>query len=169
MQNMQIGVLSDTHNNIGNLVRALRIFEEEGIRTLIHCGDMANETTAQQLDGFEVVYVNGNVDHSVEAVNDVILGLGPRNFAGAVFAGKLNGVAIAATHGHRPDKLRELVRARRYNYVFHGHTHRRRDEVVGETRVINPGALGGARHEPRSVCVVDLDAATVRFIDVADW
>ena len=67
------------------------------------------------------------------------------------------------------EKLDKLIRSRRYKYVFHGHTHRQRDEKIGKTRVINPGALGGARYEPRTVCIVDLDKDDVRFIPVSNW
>lgn len=135
---------------------------------LIHCGDMCNVATAQQMAGFDVVYVNGNMDDSAAAVNDTILQLNPRNTAGITYSDKVGGVRIAATHGHLRDKLEGLI-GRRHAFVFHGHTHRRRDELVGKTRVVNPGALGGVRYEPRSVCLVDLDTEAVRFIDVADW
>ena len=49
-------------------------------------------------------------------------------------------------------------------YIFHGHTHRRRDEVVHGTRIINPGALGGMSREHYSFCIVDLGLEDVEFI-----
>ena len=76
---MRIGVLSDTHNNIGNLLKALRFFRDEGIEKLIHCGDMVNVTTAKQMSGFDVIYVNGNMDDSAAAVNDALWFLNPNN------------------------------------------------------------------------------------------
>jgi hypothetical protein len=120
---MKLGVLSDTHNNIGNLLKALRLFREEGIVQLLHCGDMADMLTARQLLDFDVIYVNGNMDSSAEAVNHVVWTLNPNNETpGDVYEGELNGVKIAATHGHLTKKLDKLIRSRRYNYVFHGHT-----------------------------------------------
>jgi len=50
--------------------------------------------------------------------------------------------------------------------VIHGHSHLHRDERLGATRVINPGALGGLRREPRSVAVLDVAADLLRFIPV---
>jgi hypothetical protein len=166
---MRIGVLSDTHNNIGNLLKALRLFKDEGITTLVHCGDMANVTTAKQMAGFDVIYVNGNMDDSAAAVNDALWMLNPNNETpGALFSGKLGGVKIGVTHGHLPGKLEQLIHSR-HVFVFTGHTHRRRDEIVGKTRVINPGALGGARYGARTVCIVDLDSRDVRFMEVSDY
>jgi putative phosphoesterase len=166
---MRIGVLSDTHNNIGNLLKALRLFKDEGITTLVHCGDMANVTTARQMSGFDIIYVNGNMDDSAAAVNDTLWTLNPNNETpGALFSGKLGDVKIGVTHGHLPGKLDKLIRSR-HAFVFTGHTHRQRDEIVGKTRVINPGALGGARYGARTVCIVDLDSRDVRFKEVSDW
>ncbi|MDX1413796.1 MAG: YfcE family phosphodiesterase [Candidatus Promineifilaceae bacterium] len=167
---MRIGVLSDTHNHIGNLLKALRFFREEGIEKLIHCGDMVNVTTAKQMAGFDVIYVNGNMDDSAAAVNDALWFLNPDNeTAGDIFTGKIDGVSIAATHGHVPGKLDQLIRSGRYDYIFCGHTHRRRDERIKKTRVINPGALGGARYEPRTVCVIDLQSHEVNTVKISNW
>ena len=167
---MRIGILSDTHNNVSNLLAALRIFREEGVSQLIHCGDMANVFTASQISGFDVIYVNGNSDESAAAINHTVWTLNPRNETpGLVYSGKLDGVGIAATHGHMPQRMDKLLKTRSIAYVFHGHTHRQRDELIGKTRVINPGALGGARHEPRTVCVLDLATGDNRFITVANW
>jgi putative phosphoesterase len=167
---MLIGVLSDTHNNIGNLLKALRIFRERHITTLVHCGDMCNVTTAQQMVDFNVIYVNGNMDNSAAAVNDALWFSNPNSETpGAFFSGTVEGVKIGVTHGHMPSKLDKLIRYDGHAFVFTGHTHRQRDEMVGKTRVINPGALGGARYGPRTVCIVDLTSQEVEFIEVSDF
>jgi putative phosphoesterase len=167
---MRIGILSDTHNNIGNLLKALRLFREENITTLVHCGDMCNVTTAQQMTGFDVIYVNGNMDSSAEAVNDALWFANPNSeIPGAYFSGKVGGVKIGVTHGHLPGRLDKLIKRGGHAFVFTGHTHRQRDEQIGKTRVINPGALGGARYGPRTVCIVDLDTPNIRFVEVSDF
>jgi putative phosphoesterase len=167
---MKIGVLSDTHNNIPNLLKALSVFKDEGITQLLHCGDMADMLTARQMGGFDVIYVNGNSDRTAEAVSHTVWTLNPQNeIPGDVFTGEFDGVKIGATHGHLAGKLKKLIKSRSIKYVFHGHTHRKRDEMIGVTRVINPGALGGARYEPRTVCIVDFAKSEVRFLPVSNW
>ncbi|MCA9948366.1 MAG: metallophosphoesterase family protein [Anaerolineales bacterium] len=167
---MRIGVLSDTHNNIGNLRKALQIFREKGITTLVHCGDMANIATAQQMAGFNVIYVSGNTDSPPEAVKDAVWLLDPNhNEIGNVYSGELDGVKIAATHGHLTHELDKLIKTNKYAFVFHGHTHRKRNETIKQTRVINPGALGGARYEPRSIAIVDLVEGHVKFLHVTNY
>ncbi len=167
---MRIGVLSDTHNNVLNLRKALQLFHDAGIQQLIHCGDMTSVATAQHMAGFDVIYVSGNVDEGDDAVRDAVWMLNPAgNETAASFSGKLDGVGFGVTHGHLPRELDRLIRARRNRFVFHGHTHRGRDERIGKTRVVNPGALGGARYEPRTVAIVDLAADDVQFVQVSDW
>jgi predicted phosphodiesterase len=35
--------------------------------------------------------------------------------------------------------MRSAQQGQRYDYLLHGHTHVRRDERAGRTRIINPG------------------------------
>ena len=97
------------------------------------------------------------------------MALNPENFAGVVFTGEIAGMRIAATHGHLADILDDLIDAGPYDYVFHGHTHRMRDEMISSVRVINPGALGGTRYEPRSICILDLVTGEVEFVEIAGF
>jgi predicted phosphodiesterase len=89
------------------------------------------------------------------------------NYVGMVYTGRIDGVRIAATHGHLPGMLEELTRSGEYDYVFKGHSHQHKDERIGFTRLINPGALGGLHHEPRQVCLLDLESGKAEFIEIA--
>jgi len=165
---MKIGILSDTHNNHNNLRRALDVFRREEATTLIHCGDMTSPETAALLSGFTVKHVTGNMASAPGALRRALLTLNPDNQSGISYSGQINGVWVAATHGHLSDKIDQFIQDGRYAYVFHGHTHRRRDELVGGIRFVNPGALGGVWHEERSICLVDLEKGEVRFVQIAE-
>ena len=166
---MKLGILSDTHNHLGNLKRALDMLRAAHIKTIIHCGDISTPQTAVYMAGFHVIYTYGNTDMGMPAIRQQLQLLNPDNVADFNFSGVLDGVPVAATHSHLPGIVQELVQSQQYAYVFHGHTHRRRDEMVGKTRIINPGALGGTRHEHRSICIVDLSTGSVQFEKIADW
>ena len=60
-----------------------------------------------------------------------------------VYYGEIGGVPLAVTHSHIDGKVMELVQLKRYEWIFHGHTHRKRDEIIKGVRIVNPGALGG--------------------------
>jgi len=165
---VKIGLLSDTHDHTGNLVRALKIFRDQEVKTLIHCGDMTSPRLADHLKGFDVVYLTGNMDPDPGGMGRKLKNLNPKNIAKLTYTGSYDGVPVAATHGHLIEELDRLIQSQRYRYVFHGHTHRRRDEAIGDTRVINPGALGGVRYEFRSVCILDLQLGEVSVVKVAE-
>lgn len=164
---MKLGILSDTHNHTQNLKSAISLFRSRGISTLIHCGDMTSPNTAELLTGFRVIAVTGNMDMNTGRLEGTLKKLNQENSLEATFTGEIEGVSIAATHSHRGN-VPELAANGRYTYIFHGHTHRRKQKQVGTTWVINPGALGGTRHESRSVCIVNIITNDVEFIQIAD-
>ncbi len=163
---MKIGILADTHNNIKNLRAALGLFESESIDTLIHCGDLTSVEIARAMEGFRVICVLGNGDIDSGEIRAAILSQRPENYVGLVYAGRIGDVRIAATHGHLPGRVEELVYSGEYDYVFKGHSHQHEDERFGFTRLINPGALGGLHRDDRQVCVLDLETSQAKFLKI---
>jgi putative phosphoesterase len=163
---MRIGILSDTHNNLPNLEAALLFFEQEGISTVFHCGDFTGIEVAKRMAPFHVLCVLGNGDYASGEIRAEIIRQNAENYAGMVYTGQIGDVRIAATHGHIPGKLEELVHAGRYDYVFKGHSHQHKDERYGITRLINPGALGGLNREDRRVCLLDLASGKADFVKI---
>lgn len=163
---MKIGVMSDTHDNLSNLIFVLNTYREHDIETVIHCGDLTSLEMVSHFEGFRVIYTMGNMDVTTGAVKKRLEKMREDNFAGMVFTGRLGGVLVAATHSHINGKVMELIREGRYQWIFHGHTHEKRDEKIQGVRIINPGALGGLGREPRTFCIVDLDSEEVKFLRV---
>ncbi len=162
---MKIGLLSDTHNQASHTRRALDLLRERGAERLIHCGDITTPEIVGLFEGWPVAFVFGNMDHDAVALSRAVEKL-DRATIGYQFTDEVDGRRIAVCHGHDAHLLKAMTHAGLYDYVFHGHTHKRRHERIGETSVINPGALGGLRRQSRSVCVVDLATGRVDFIDL---
>jgi predicted phosphodiesterase len=70
---------------------------------------------------------------------------------------------ILVFHGHEPGFARALG-TQGADYVLHGHTHVTRDERIGKTRIINPGAL--CRAAKKTVATLDLAADVLTFHDL---
>jgi putative phosphoesterase len=160
---MKIGVLSDTHDKLTNLIYVLEFFRERGIETIIHCGDLTGLDMVSHFEGFRVIYTIGNMDYMTGAIKKRLGKMRADNFAGTVFNGKIDGVPLAVTHSHIEGMMESLLQDGNIKWLFHGHTHEKRDEVIRGVRVVNPGALGGLGNEPRSFCIVDLDQENVEF------
>ncbi len=163
---MKIGVLSDTHDNLSNLIFVLDSCRQQGIDTLIHCGDLTGLDMVSHLKGFRVIFTMGNMDTVTGTIKNRLEKMRDNNFAGPVFRGSLDGVPVAAVHSHVDGAVMALVREKHYKWIFHGHSHQRRDEVLQGVRIVNPGALGGLRKESYSFCMVDLETDEVEFIKV---
>ncbi len=163
---MKIGVMSDTHDNLSNMTFVLNTYRERKIETIVHCGDLTSLNMISHLEGFRVIYTIGNMDFATGAIKKRLEKMREDNFVGEVFTGKIGGVPVAVTHSHINGKVIGLVGEGRFKWLFHGHTHEKRDEVVRGVRIVNPGALGGLGREPRTFCVVDLVNEKVEFIKV---
>jgi putative phosphoesterase len=162
---MKIGVLSDTHNHLENTVRALGIFRQYGVERLIHCGDITTPAVIETFAGWQVDFVLGNMDRNLSDLKLAVKAFGLGSIGPACTA-EIGGKRLVACHGDNARALYEFIHCGLYDYVFHGHTHSRRHETIGQTQVINPGALGGTARETRSVCVVDCETGEVIFVEL---
>jgi len=162
---MRIGVISDTHDDIRALKQVVGILKAEEINVLLHCGDLCTPAVIEILSSFDIWIARGNMDRHAELEPTARELIGASRFADRHRL-TLDGRSVALVHGHREDELRRLINAGEHAYVFHGHTHRKRDQRVGPTRVINPGALGGMRWQPRTFCIIDLTSDELTFFRI---
>lgn len=163
---MKIGIISDTHNETARTQAALAVFRARGVTRLIHCGDVTVPTMIQLFEGWDSVFVYGNIDREKVALAQAVASTAGPHYIGMAYEEALNGLQLGVCHGHDEELLEAMVTSGVYGLVLHGHTHRRRDQQIGDTRVICPGALGGRFPERRSVCVFDLATQVAEFIHV---
>jgi hypothetical protein len=154
---MKIGLISDTHNNIENLQKALAIIKDVQIDLLVHCGDVTSIETVQWLSEYPIILTFGNGDFINGEIKSTLIGFNAENIADYSFQGIIGGKQIGVTHGHIPELLNKMVQSQALDYIFTGHSHRRRDEYIGKTRIINPGSLGGMFYQSRSIAILDLE------------
>ncbi|WP_207586219.1 YfcE family phosphodiesterase [Halomontanus rarus] len=162
---MQIGILSDTHDNVEAVERATAIFEEEGVEVLVHCGDYIAPPVIPSFDGFEVHGVLGNNDGEVAGLHAAFDALGGESELHGRFAElTFDGLSFAVLHGESLAEVRSLADAGTYDYVCYGHHHEREQTETGRTTVLNPGAhFPTVPAEDRTVAIVDTETESVRF------
>ena len=152
---MLIGLMSDTHNNRPGMRYALDIFRALGIRVLLHAGDLISAELLEEFKDFSLFLSFGNGDDpfylSTKAER-----LSERFECEEMLDLNLADKRIFMIHGDHRSELEKRITSGGYDYVIHGHTHRYRDERIGSTRVINPGALGGRFVGEKSFATLDL-------------
>ncbi len=162
---MRIAVISDTHNNIGNIQAVRQLILAEEVAAIIHCGDLTEADVLDYFGDFRLYCVFGNGDHAPD-VMERLEWLGDGNVVGKSLDLSLGSKRVFVAHGHYLSGLNRAISSGEYDFVLHGHTHRFRNEKVGRTRVINPGSLGGKKVEDRSFVILDLEKNELkRFIE----
>ena len=73
------------------------------------------------------------------------------------------GKIIAMCHGHE-GAFEGVCESGKFDYVLHGHTHRRADHRRGRTRIINPGAL--YRTATKTVAILDTGSDDLQFFEI---
>ncbi|HVX84843.1 MAG TPA: YfcE family phosphodiesterase [Phycisphaerae bacterium] len=163
---MLIALLSDTHDNAATTRAAIELLRPHNPDAYLHAGDLVSPEMLDLFAGLNAPFhlVLGNNEYDPAALHSRASALGMsfhKQFADLTFAGK----RLALMHGHEGTLLQRLLASGDYDYLIHGHTHLRRDERRGRTRIINPGALHRAR--TKSVALLDPAADSLRFLDMA--
>lgn len=161
---MKIGVLSDTHDHIPKIKRAVEIFNEEKVDMVLHSGDIVapfSLLTLQHLACKNFVAVFGNNDGEREGLKKMLGTFGykiherPYTFA-------VNGYKIAMLH--EPDPLNDTIDSQEYDLITFGHTHKSHVKLHGKSLVINPGEGCGWLYGTSSIGIVSLPDKTARIV-----
>lgn len=141
---MKIAVLSDIHDHIWNLQKALQIVKVEKCEAIICCGDFCSPFIPPYLSELNIpVYAcfgNNDEDQGMiieKSENKITYWPLAKEFG----ATQIDGKKIAFCHYPKLGSL--LASTGEYDAVFHGHTHDAYQEKVGETLLVNPGAICG--------------------------
>ena len=140
---MLLGILSDSHGRVDATRAAVAALTQRGANMLLHLGDVCGENIIDELIGHSAHLVFGNCDWEINGLTRYaeVVGVHVDHPMGML---EIEGKRIAFTHGHL-DLLVDQALAWGADFLLHGHTHEVRDERIGRTRVINPGALHRAK------------------------
>jgi len=158
-----IGVISDTHENENAIKKAVEIFKQKNVEFVVHCGDIISPQMLEHFQGLKMMFVFGNNDGEKEGLNKMA-----EQFGFGEIKEELefehNGKKFCVYHGTKKEKLDNAIKSNKYDYVLTGHTHIKRDEKIGKTRVINPGAL--FRIYPYTIALLDVKKGKLEFIKI---
>jgi uncharacterized protein len=166
---MKIGIVSDSHGNTRRLRAALDLLTDQDVEAIVHCGDHGSIEAVETLGELEIpVYaVAGNVDRDLDELARAAQQAGLHYDPRAIEIPLGETAMLAATHGHLESLVEDFVRGGRFAFVCHGHTHKQRNDLLGQTRVICPGSL----HKPKgpktpSCAVLDSHTGDIAFLEV---
>lgn len=138
---MKIPIISDIHDNLVNLEKCLNWCDKEKIKNLICCGDLTNGETlkflAENFSG-DIYLVRGNIEIYKEEEVEKYKNIKYLGRIGKIdLAGKQIGIC------HEPYLVDKVLEKGDCDIIFYGHTHQPFEDKRGNTKIINPGTLGG--------------------------
>ena len=139
---MKILVMSDSHGNSANMLRAV---EKTSPGLIIHLGDCVQDTAVlrRNYPHIPLYIIRGNCD------------IAPNEEEYRIE--EVDGVRIFFAHGHRHnvkinmDAFCNSVYFSGSRLGLYGHTHRARWQRLGEMELLNPGSIGDAYHPSYAV------------------
>jgi putative phosphoesterase len=138
---VRIGILSDTHDNLPMVDRAVARLAALSPGIVLHAGDFVSPFVIPRLAALPCpclgVFGNNDGDRGLLAVR--ARESGRVEIHGSFMARLLDGRSIALLHGHEPGALDEIAGAGIFDLVVHGHTHRPAVTTRGRTLLVNPG------------------------------
>jgi len=156
---MLVGVISDTHDNLPMIRRAIARFGELGVECLIHAGDFIAPFALKEVLKFEgpVYAVCGNNDGERKGLKKLLPGLKKRRLRV-----KLGGKRVIVVHREEKLKKDDLAGS---DLVVVGHTHAA-EVRQGRPLLVNPGECAGWLKGIATIATVDTETLQARIINL---
>jgi putative phosphoesterase len=151
--------MSDSHDNIWNMRKAVAALRAKGAELIIHCGDFVAPFMLKELAAAELPVhgVFGNNDGDRYLLTRTAL----TEFKNITLHGPLFGTITAdgarLAFSHYREAALGLAADGQYEAVFFGHSHVHEHFKTGNTLVLNPGEIMGKDGSPGFV-VMDTSA-----------
>lgn len=163
---MKIGLMSDTHDRLDAIRRAVDFFNRAGVEHVLHAGDLVSPFTAREFHALRarLHIIWGNNDGDRELLRSKFGEIGAEllgDFAALKFAGR----RVALLHGTNQALIDALVKSGEFDVVVCGHTHEAKI-VEGQALVVNPGEVCGYLSGHQTVALLDLAALRPEIVEL---
>ncbi len=169
---MKLAVVSDTHDHMNNIIKAVSIINERNVDIVLHCGDYVAPFVKDWFNNLNDNIKNKHF-YGVWGNNDgerFYLGkyLGQIcNIVGYEFLKDLDGKKVYASHMPSQTTIDALISSGKFDIVLSGHTHivinKKHDNGVLE---VNPGELCGYLTKKATFAIVDTNRMQAEIIEL---
>jgi putative phosphoesterase len=168
MKVMLIGAVSDSHDNLTRIDKAVVLLNQKNVGLVLHAGDYVSPFTIvhfKKLDcNFIGVFGNNDGDHQLlkrrfHETNNCII----RDCFTQV---TIQGYRIGLLHGDETELLNVLIDTEYFNAIIHGHSHNWSIEQKGKTLVVNPGELCGYLTGKATLALINTEKNTAEIVEL---
>jgi putative phosphoesterase len=149
--------MSDTHDNLPMIDKAVERFNQEKADLVLHAGDYVSAFVLPRFKALDckLVGVFGNNDGDHEYLKKASSVVKSTEIRGDFVRLKLDGLNVALLHGKEEDLLKSLIESEFFDVVIYGHTHHAEITQKGKTLVINPGEVSGYLTGKPTIALLD--------------
>lgn len=163
---MIIGAISDTHDRLDAVNKAISLFNSQDVTDVLHAGDLVSPFVVPLFSKLKAKlhYVWGNNEGDRDYIKVRLADIGVKPL-GDFAALELGGKKIALLHGTHEEIIDSLVKSGAYDLVVRGHNHRA-EIIEGKTLVVNPGETCGYLSGRQTVALIDLDKMQAQIVEL---
>jgi putative phosphoesterase len=138
---MKVGIISDTHDQVDLIIKAIKVFNKEKVGLVYHLGDYCAPFWLHLFKDLKckVKGIFGNNDGDIYKH----LKWAPKNmeFFDKFHVDTVNNKKICLVHGDPEELVQALFESKRYDVLLRGHNHLAEIKKNQRTLLINPGSL----------------------------
>jgi len=165
---MLIGIISDTHDHLPMVEKAIERFNEEKVDLVLHAGDYIAPFVIPKFKKLKakMIGVFGNNDGDHELLKKRFSENPSLEIHGGFAKIIVDDAKIALLHGTEEELLRALIDSESFDVVVHGHSHTAGVYRKGKTLVVNPGELCGYLTEKSTIALLDTAKREAKIIQL---
>ncbi|MEM0216071.1 MAG: metallophosphoesterase [Candidatus Bathyarchaeia archaeon] len=165
---MLIGLMSDTHDNLPMVEKAVSLLNDRKVELVLHAGDYVAPFVIPKLRELKakVIGVFGNNDGDKELLKKRSAEHEGMEIRGNFAEIQVGDTKIVLLHGHEDELLKALINSQSFSVVVHGHTHKAEIYRKGKTLIINPGEVCGYLTGNSTVAILDTDRLEAKIIEI---
>jgi putative phosphoesterase len=165
---MLIGAISDTHDNLPLVEKAVKILNDQKVGLVLHAGDYVAPFVIPKFKQLncKLIGVFGNNDGDHELLKKRFGETSNCTVHDRFASVEVDGYRIALLHGDETELLNVLIDSGYFNAVVHGHSHNKSIERKGKTLAINPGELCGYLTGKSTLALLDTVKHEAKIIEL---
>jgi putative phosphoesterase len=165
---MLIGSISDTHDNLPQIEKAVKYLNTAKVRLVLHAGDYCSPFTITKFTvlNCNLIGVFGNNDGDHELLKKRFSETTNCTVHDRFTQVNIDGYKIALLHGDQEELLNALINSEYFNAIIHGHSHNKNIENHGKTLAINPGEVCGYLTGKSTIAIIDTDKNEAKIIEL---
>ena len=158
---MLIGILSDSHDNLSYLYKAVETFNGKKVNLVLHAGDFVSPFTSKPFNNLKCKFVGvfGNNDGDKLLLKDRFKSIG--EIYDDVYEDVIDDNRIILIHKEK--LVEKLAKSGEYDIIIYGHTHKA-DLREGKPLIINPGECGGWITQEATVAILDTEKLQAKIL-----